>query len=106
MTYNNKGDIVTLSPYQRQAVLDRLDDIRDNNGSFEVTVEFDNLTVTAAGEIELDGYREDDYYSGTGAWVETCRSASVLLTATDENGIEYGIDSDTYNMAYRALNAT
>lgn len=39
----------------------------DSEGKFAVEVEVDeNTTVEASGWYEIDGYREDDYFNGTG----------------------------------------
>ncbi len=96
---------VTLTREQRQKVLEGLNAVREECGRFEVLTELDGLTVEAVGAVALDGYREDDYLTGTGAWVETYRLASVELTAYDEDGRAYHVDSDTEDAAYGSLNA-
>ena len=61
---------------------DRLADVRDTDGKFDVDVVIDYLlTVNVQGWVEVDGYVEDDYYNGTGGYVETYRQADVHLTA-------------------------
>ena len=59
------------------------DSINDNHGSFSLEVEMDgNTVVEVSGRYEIDGYREDDYLNGTGAWVTT--RAALRLTMRTE----------------------
>ena len=64
----------------------------DSEGKFAVEVEVDeNTTVEASGWYEIDGYCEDDYFSGTGAWVTThvCVSVEAVdVFAYNEDGEE------------------
>lgn len=85
-------------------MLEGLAGVREESGRFDVLVELEGLTVEAVCTMALDGYWEDDYLSGTGAWVETYRMASVELTAYDEDGKAYHVDSDTEDAAYGLLN--
>lgn len=61
-------------------------------GRFDLDVELDeNTFVTVSGWYEFDGYREDDYFNGTGAWVTTYARVSVdacEVCAYGENGDE------------------
>lgn len=95
---------IELSKEQREKVINALAAVHDENGRFDIDIELDDaLTLNAKGWLELDGYKEDDYF-GTGAWVETYRSASVELTAFDEDGeVEIGIEIE--NEIYKYLNA-
>ena len=86
---------IRLTEEQMQAVLNALD--RVDNGSFDIEIEIgDSLTVYASGWLETEGHVEDDFYcgygNGTGAYVETHRSASVGLSATVYD--EYGNGED------------
>lgn len=95
---------IELTNEQRRKVVDALVDVRDEE-TFEIEIEVgDTLTVEASGRIETEGYREDDYFNGTGAWVETYRSASVELTAYDDDGDEYRVDTITERAAEKCLN--
>ena len=95
---------LTLSEAQIREILSQLAGVHDEDGSFDIDIELDGITINAKGSIELDGYKEDDYFNGTGAWVETYRSASVELTAFDEDGeVEIGIEIE--NEIYKYLNA-
>lgn len=99
---------ITLSEAQKNEIMSRLADIHDENGRFDIEIELDEITVKAKGEVELDGYIEDDYHcgymNGTGAWVETYRSATVEITAFDEDG-EVEIDTEIEDEIYKYLNA-
>lgn len=54
------------------------ENIDDSEGRFDLDVELDeNTFVTVSGWYEFDGYREDDYFNGTGAWVTTYARVSV-----------------------------
>ncbi len=95
---------LTLSEAQKREIMSRLAEVHDEDGGFDIEIELDGITINAKGSIELDGYKEDDYFNGTGAWVETYRSASVELTAFDEDGeVEIGIEIE--NEIYKYLNA-
>lgn len=102
---------ITLTGAQMQKVYDALDSVED--GSFDLEIEIDEtLTVFATGWLDTDGYVEDDlhcgYMNGTGAYVETYRSASVELSATlyDEDGNEedVAISAEQEKQADRHLN--
>ena len=66
--------------------------IESNEGRFSLEVEIDgNTIVEVSGRYEMDGYREDDYYNGTGAWVTTYVSVVVedcTVHTYDEDGEE------------------
>lgn len=103
---------ITLTKEQMQEVYDALDDVEQGNFETEVEIEVENgdLLITATGWLETDGYVEDDYRCGTGAYVETYRNASVELMATmyDEDGdeIECVLDSQHEKDADKYLNAS
>lgn len=69
-----------------------VESIESNGGSFALEVEIDgNTVVEVSGRYELDGYREDDYFNGTGAWVTTYVSVVVedcTVHTYDEDGEE------------------
>ena len=89
-------------------MLSQLAGVHDEDSSFNIDIELDGITINVKGSIELDGYIEDDYHcgymNGTGAWVETYRSASVEVKAFDEDG-EVEIDIEIENEIYKYLNA-
>lgn len=63
--------------------------IDSNNGTFSVEVEVNNALVVVDGSFEIDGYSEDDYFNGTGAWVTTYVSVCIdSVEAYDEDGNE------------------
>lgn len=102
---------IELTKEQYDKVIESLDEVQD--GSFDLEIEIDEtLTVFATGWLETDGYVEDDYHcgymNGTGAYVETYRSASVELSATlyDEDGNEEDvvISAEQEKQADRYLN--
>lgn len=99
---------LTLSEAQKREILSQLAEVHDEDGGFDIDIELDGITINAKGSIELDGYIEDDYHcgymNGTGAWVETYRSASVEVKAFDEDG-EVEIDIEIENEIYKYLNA-
>ena len=100
-------NVITLTPAQRDAIIAELDEIE--NGHYNIEVEFDeHLTVYAEGWFENGGYCEDDYFNGTGAWVETYRQGSIELKAivTDDEGDqeECTIDEKSENILTDYLN--
>lgn len=63
--------------------------IDSNEGTFSVEVEVNNTLVIVDGSFEIDGYCEDDYFNGTGAWVTTYVSVCIdSVEAYDEDGNE------------------
>ena len=97
---------IELSKEQREKVINALATVHDENGRFDINIELDDaLTLNAKGWLELDGYLEDDYYNGTGAYIETYRSASVTLTAYNEEGEQIGLDGESYDIIHKYLNA-
>lgn len=79
-----------LTPEQNAEIRDYLD---KTDGVINKEFEFGDLTVVVDGYIETRGYYEDDYFNGTGAWVETYRNENINITAYDEDG-EVNIVSD------------
>lgn len=66
-----------------------------NEGTFSVEVEVNNTLVVVNGSFEIDGYPEDDYFNGTGAWVTTYVSVCIdSIEAYDEDGNEIDVDCD------------
>lgn len=96
---------IELNEEQREAIKSKLQDVHDESGDFDVDVIFDDYNVNVSGWVELDGYTEDDYFNGTGAWIETYREASVEIKVIDDEGNEYAADRDTENEIYNYLNA-
>ena len=96
---------ITLSEAQKSVLMNGLAEIHDEDGRFDINIEIDEeITINAKGWLELDGYREDDYYNGTGAWVETGRAANIDLTAY-ENGEPVELDKEIEKEAHKYLNA-
>ena len=91
MTTRNTNEKVVLTKEQKKIVLDALD---GQDGGFDIFVEFaDNLTIELDGYVHEEGYRDTDYWNGTGA-VEITRTADVNVTAFryDEEGNEEVLD--------------
>lgn len=69
--------------------------IDSNNGTFSIEVEVNNILVVVDGCFEIDGHCEDDYFTGTGAWVTTYVSVCIdSVEAYDEDGNEVDVDCD------------
>lgn len=72
-----------------------VESIDGSNGTFSVEVEIGNTTVQVEGSYKIDGYREDDYFNGTGAFVVTSAYCFIdSVEAYDEAGDEVEIDCD------------
>lgn len=90
-TTRNTDEKIVLTKDQKKIVLNALD---GQDGSFDIFVEVaDNLTIELDGYVHEEGYRDTDYYYGTGA-VEISRTADVNVTAFryDEDGNEEVLD--------------
>ena len=73
-----------------------VESIEGNKGTFSIELEMDNVLVYIDGSFEIDGYCEDDYFNGTGAWVTTYVSICIdSIEAYDEDGEKVGIDCDS-----------
>ena len=71
-----------------------LDAATESEGYFDIDIEDGEDTINVRGCYEIDGYREDDYFNGTGAWVTTyCNVSIIEVTAYNEDG-----DEITYNI--------
>lgn len=69
--------------------------IDSNNSTFSFEVEVNNTLVVVDGSFEIDGYCEDDYFNGTGAWVTTYVSVCIdSVEVYDEDGNEVDVDCD------------
>jgi hypothetical protein len=91
-TTRNTNEKVVLTSEQKQMVLKELD---GQDGGFDIFVEVsDNLTIELDGYVHEEGYRDNDYYFGTGEIVITSRTADVNVTAFryDEDGNEEVLD--------------
>lgn len=72
-----------------------VENIEGNNGTFSVEVEVNNTLVVVDGSFEIDGYCEDDYFNGTGAWVTTYVSVCIdNVEAYGADGNEVYVDCD------------
>ena len=106
---------IVLNKSQLEKIKSLLAEEHDTNGKFCVDIEleseeFDGLTVTAEGFVEFEGYHEDDRERGTGAFVETRRTASVELTGwaydhITEDEVEIEIAPESVKVIDRYLNA-
>jgi len=67
----------------------------DNEPYCTGEIEVNGLLVTISGHYWADGYCEDDYYNGTGAWVATDASVTIdEIEACNEDGDEVSLDID------------
>ena len=72
-----------------------VENIEGNEGTFSVEIEANNTLIVVDGSFEIDGYCEDDYFNGTGAWVTTYVSVYIDgIEAYDEDGNEVDVDCD------------
>ena len=70
-----------------------VEEIDGASGRFSVEVEIDENTVAeVSGWYEIDGYCEDDYFNGTGAWVTTY--CEVHAYDDEGNEVPNGITPD------------
>lgn len=74
-----------------------VENIEGCDGTFSVEIETANgVMIYADGSFEIDGYCEDDYFNGTGAWVTTYARVWIdTVEAYDENGEAVEVDCDT-----------
>lgn len=98
---------ITLTTEQQDKVLQKL---QGQQGDFDIYIELNkSLTIQAQGYVYSDGYVEDDYLNGTGAFIETGRTADVILTAFVSNDGEdeevYDVESEFETECYNLLQA-
>lgn len=58
-----------------------------NSGISKVSVDKGNIAIILTVDVEMEGYREDDYYNGTGYFIPTAAACRVI-------DIEYDICED------------
>ena len=72
-----------------------VESIEGANGTFSVEVEVNDTLIVVDGSFEIDGYCEDDYFNGTGAWVTTYVAVRIdNVEACDEDGNEVEVTCD------------
>ena len=70
---------IELTQAQKDIVLGKLENVQ---GCFDEYIEVsEEITVHAWGRFDIVGYVEDDYYNGTGGFVEEYREVDVTLEA-------------------------
>lgn len=73
-----------------------IESIDSNEGDFSLEIEVDdNIFVEVSGCYEIEGYEENDYYNGTGAWVTTYAWVAIdkcEVSAYNEDGDEIETD--------------
>ena len=68
---------------------------RIEEGSDTIEYEKDGELLHIDYTFEVEGYREDDYYNGTGAFVETSRNLIIEnVKAVDIDGNTKNVDMD------------
>lgn len=68
---------------------------RIEEGSDTIEYEKDGELLHIDYSYEVEGYREDDYYNGTGAFVETSRNLIIKnAETTDVDGNTKNVDMD------------
>lgn len=73
--------------------------VDDSEGKFSVEVEVDGIIISAEGSYEVDGYREDDYYNGTGAYIVTKAEVEIDdIQAYDEDGNKADVPCEWYEI--------
>lgn len=61
-----------------------------------VEAEYGNIYISCHFSIQSEGYYEDDYFNGTGAFVETYYYFCIDdITAYDENDNEISVDIES-----------
>ena len=94
--------IYNLTYEQRTELCRKLQAIRDKDDDFEIILDYNNVQIHAYGKITIDGYYEDDYLNGTGAFVETHRDFYIEIFAL-VLGEECDVDQETVKLARAIL---
>ena len=75
-----------------EAIYDAIRAKGESEGNFNVEVEDGDLSINVDGFFETDGYCENDYFNGTGAYVNT--RAYVSISDVNIYDQEKGEESD------------
>jgi len=68
-----------------------------DNEWFYTEIETGDLFIEVSGHYWTEGYCEDDYYDGTGAWVATDATVSIdYIKAYNEDGDRIELDIDEF----------
>lgn len=54
----------------------------------------DDYYFVVTGQIEVEGHRDRDYFTGTGAWVEDSRHGSLDIVTYDNYGNECALEKE------------
>lgn len=67
-----------------------------NAGISSISIDKKDETLTLTVDVTVEGYTEDDYYNGTGAFVPVtaeCRILDIELSSQDEKAKEPKVDT-------------
>lgn len=97
--------ILVLTDEQRNKLVRELYGME---GDFDIFVQIDDdIEVEVEGYAYSDGYRELDYWNGTGAWVTTGRDCDIkAITACvdyPDRCEDVNVDGETYRQCREAL---
>ena len=77
------------------AIVESINRNANNEDTFSIEMEMEGALVYINGSFEIDGYCEDDYFNGTGAWVINYVLVSIdSVEAYDEEGEKVDIACD------------
>lgn len=69
------------------AIVESINRNANNEDTFSIEMEMEGALVYINGSFEIDGYCEDDYFNGTGAWITTYVLVRIdSVEAYDEEG--------------------
>lgn len=89
-----------LTKNDYQSIIEQIDFLYDGEQTVEIEKDGETLEVTVT--YHEDGYFEDDYYNGTGAFVSTMQELVVksVVSFNEDGDTENDFDEDTlYKMA-------
>lgn len=78
-----------------EAIFEAIANGGDNEGEYSAEVEDGDNIVCFNGVYGIDGYYENDYVDGTGAWVTTSATVCIVnAIAYNEEGDPVDVDCD------------
>lgn len=86
-----------LTQEQKQQLIEQIELICNTyeDDVLETIVDIsDDFYFVVTGQIEVEGHRDRDYFTGTGAWVEDSRHGSLDIVTYDNKGNECALEKE------------
>lgn len=99
----SQKNIIDLTKDDEERILNEIDYIDDGDFNFECQLD-NGCVAEISGYLKTKGYKEDDYYNGTGGFAMTSKDGYINIVVYNPNtNEEYYVPSDFENKCYKTL---